>query len=273
MDKIPADLDFATTATPTQMKAMFEAAGIRMLNTKGELHGTITARINDKENFEVTTLRIDVVTDGRHAEVAFTTDWELDAARRDLTVNSMFMDLSGNVYDYFNGSEDLKTRQIRFVGDAEQRIQEDYLRILRYFRFYGRLARECDTHEEETLSAIQRNAKGLQGISGERLWMELKKIAAGKYSKELVLRMLSLDVGQYIGFNGELDLDEFKSVCERLERLELEVNPITRLTALLRTDKDATMLNGRLKMSAFERDLSLFIILHRKTTVAENSIK
>lgn len=91
MDKIPDDLDFATTATPDQMKAMFELEGIRMINTKGENHGTITARINDKENFEITTLRIDVVTDGRHAEVAFTTDWELDAARRDLTVNSMFL--------------------------------------------------------------------------------------------------------------------------------------------------------------------------------------
>lgn len=91
MGKIPEDLDFATTATPDQMKAMFEAEGIRMINMKGEQHGTITARINDKENFEVTTLRIDVVTDGRHAQVEFTTDWELDAARRDLTVNSMFL--------------------------------------------------------------------------------------------------------------------------------------------------------------------------------------
>lgn len=87
----PKDLDFATTATPKQMKDMFTTENIRMINANGEKHGTITARINDKESFEVTTLRIDVVTDGRHAEVEFTTDWKLDANRRDLTINSMFL--------------------------------------------------------------------------------------------------------------------------------------------------------------------------------------
>lgn len=91
MGKKPIDIDFATTATPDEMKTMFETENIRMINTKGEKHGTITPRINDKENFEVTTLRIDVVTDGRHAEVEFTTDWLLDANRRDLTINSMFL--------------------------------------------------------------------------------------------------------------------------------------------------------------------------------------
>lgn len=91
MEIQPKDLDFATTATPQQMKDMFNNENIRMINTKGEKHGTITARINDKENFEVTTLRIDVLTDGRHAEVQFTTDWLLDANRRDLTINSMFL--------------------------------------------------------------------------------------------------------------------------------------------------------------------------------------
>lgn len=87
----PKDLDFATTANPDQMKEMFDNEKVRMINMKGEKHGTITARINDKENFEVTTLRIDVVTDGRHAEVQFTTDWLLDSLRRDLTINSMFL--------------------------------------------------------------------------------------------------------------------------------------------------------------------------------------
>lgn len=87
----PKDLDFATTATPQEMKDMFTAENIRMINANGEKHGTITARINDKESFEVTTLRVDIVTDGRHAEVIFTTDWKLDANRRDLTINSMFL--------------------------------------------------------------------------------------------------------------------------------------------------------------------------------------
>lgn len=132
MDLKPTDLDFATTATPEQMKDLFTKEKIRMINTKGEKHGTITARINDKENFEITTLRIDLITDGRRAEVQFTTDWKLDANRRDLTINSMFLDLEGNVYDYFYGYDDLKRRRIVFVGDPTIRIQEDYLRILRY---------------------------------------------------------------------------------------------------------------------------------------------
>lgn len=105
-----------------------------MINTNGERHGTVTPRINDKQNFEITTLRIDVLTNGRHAEVEFTTDWELDAYRRDLTINSMFLGFDGTVYDYFNGYEDLMQRRVRFVGDPNLRIKEDYLRILRYFR-------------------------------------------------------------------------------------------------------------------------------------------
>lgn len=135
MDKMPTDIDFATSATPRQMIEMFTAENIRMLNVNGEKHGTVTARINDEENFEVTTLRIDVSTDGRHAEVEFTTNWLLDANRRDLTINSMFLGFDGKVYDYFYGYEDLKNRRVLFVGEAANRIQEDYLRILRYFRY------------------------------------------------------------------------------------------------------------------------------------------
>lgn len=130
----PKDLDFATDATPDQMKEMFEREQIRMINTKGEKHGTVTARINDKENFEVTTLRIDNITDGRHAVVEFTKDWKLDANRRDLTINSMFLGLDGKLYDYFYGYDDLQKRKVVFVGDAGTRICEDYLRILRYIR-------------------------------------------------------------------------------------------------------------------------------------------
>lgn len=135
MNITPTDIDFATTATPKQMIEMFTNENIRMINSNGEKHGTVTPRINDEENFEVTTLRIDVRTDGRHAEVEFTTDWLLDANRRDLTINSMFLGFDGKVYDYFFGYEDLKNRRVVFVGEPANRIQEDYLRILRYFRW------------------------------------------------------------------------------------------------------------------------------------------
>ena len=113
MEKIPTDIDFATTATPAQMKEMFTKEDIRMINNNGEAHGTITARLQE-ENFEVTTLRIDKVTDGRRAEVEFTTDWAVDANRRDLTINSMFLGLDGTVYDYWAGAEDLSKRRVRW---------------------------------------------------------------------------------------------------------------------------------------------------------------
>lgn len=199
MNKKPTDLDFATTATPSQMKSMFEAENIRLINMNGEKHGTITPRVNNQENFECTTLRIDVVTDGRHAEVEFTKDWLLDANRRDLTINAMFLGFDGSVYDYFYGREDLKARRVSFVGNADARIKEDYLRILRYFRFYGKIAASPDKHEAETLKIITANAKGLQRISGERIWVELKKILQGNFAGDLMMNIVDCGLSQFIG--------------------------------------------------------------------------
>lgn len=206
MDKKPTDLDFATTATPSQMKAMFEAEKIRMINMNGEKHGTITPRINNKENFEVTTLRIDVLTDGRHAEVKFTKDWLLDANRRDLTINAMFLGLDGSVFDYFYGYEDLLARKVRFVGNADTRIKEDYLRILRYFRFYGRISDSTNNHDENILKTITKNADGLDRISGERIWLELKKILSGNFAGELMLSLLKCGIAGYIGKSFESNI-------------------------------------------------------------------
>ena len=129
--KEPKDLDFATTALPEQMLALCSEHCWRTINANGLSHGTVTIRLDDI-NFEITTLRIDRVTDGRRAAVEFTTDWKLDAERRDLTFNSLFLGLDGTLYDYFDGEKDLHAKRVRFVGDAEKRIQEDYLRILRF---------------------------------------------------------------------------------------------------------------------------------------------
>ena len=199
MNKKPTDLDFATTATPSQMKSMFETENIRMINMNGEKHGTITPRINNKENFECTTLRIDVITDGRHAEVEFTKDWLLDANRRDLTINAMFLGFDGSVYDYFYGYEDLKDRRVRFVGNADRRIKEDFLRILRYFRFYGRISTTANKHDPETLKIIANNAEGLKRISGERIWVELKKVLQGNFAGELMMSIVDCGLSEYIG--------------------------------------------------------------------------
>jgi tRNA nucleotidyltransferase (CCA-adding enzyme) len=257
----PKDLDFATTATPDQMKGMFTTEGIRMINTKGEKHGTVTARINDKENFEVTTLRIDLRTDGRHADVEFTTDWKLDANRRDLTINSMFLGLDGTLYDYFGGHQDLLQRKLVFVGDAATRIQEDYLRILRYFRFCGRIAQQADCHEEKTLEAIKSNAEGLLRISGERIWSELRKILEGNFAGDLMKVMLSLSIGPYIGLPFEPDVAEFDRVWAQQQSGFL--HPVTLLVALLRNQDELMTFHSRVKLSSYERDLGLFVVEHR----------
>jgi len=263
MDKTPTDIDFATTATPTQMKEMFTKEQVRMINNKGEEHGTITARIADKENYEVTTLRIDKVTDGRRAEVEFTTDWEVDANRRDLTINSMFLGLDGVLYDYFLGHEDIKSRTVRFVGDPVQRIQEDYLRILRYFRFYGRISDSADSHEEDTVAAIRDNAGGMERISGERIWMEWKKILSGRFSRELTLKMIQVGLGPYIGLPEHPDTEQFSKVLTQSEQQDLDLEPMTKMAALLRSQEEVMKLHARLKLSAVERDLCLFVVTNR----------
>jgi tRNA nucleotidyltransferase (CCA-adding enzyme) len=195
LGKEPKDIDLATDATPDEMMAILDKADIRHKPT-GLEHGTITA-ILDKEPFEITTLRADKETDGRHAEVEFVRSWEEDAKRRDLTYNAMSMDMEGNVFDYFNGMDDLQDKVSKFVGDAEQRITEDYLRILRYFRFQGRLS--TPTWDKETLQAITSNVNGLQKISAERIWQEMSKVLSGQNVADVLNHMTKTGVSKVIG--------------------------------------------------------------------------
>ncbi|XP_041969454.1 CCA tRNA nucleotidyltransferase 1, mitochondrial isoform X2 [Aricia agestis] len=260
LGKQAKDLDFATTATPQQMKDMFTAENIRMINMSGEKHGTITARLNDKENFEVTTLRVDVVTDGRHAEVEFTKDWKLDANRRDLTINSMYLGFDGSVYDYFYGYDDLLKKRIAFVGDPDVRIKEDYLRIMRYFRFYGRISEKADNHDDSTIQCIKNNAKGLQNVSGERIWVELKKTLQGNFAGELLKLIMDLGTGKFIGIPNP-NLEELCRLMKRSGHLNL--HPMTYLASLMHDIDDVTILHGRLKFSAYERDMTYFLVEHR----------
>jgi len=183
----------------------------------------------------------------------------------------MFLDLKGMVYDYFGGAEDLSNKKVRFVGDQVQRIQEDYLRILRYFRFYGRICDKEDLHEAATLAAIRDNMSGLKQISGERIWMELRKILGGKFAGHLILKMIELGIAPYIGLPEDVDIASFTTVYQRLEKTDY--NPITLLSALLHSDDEAVALNSRLRLSAFERDLAIFIVLYRNTVGREPSIK
>lgn len=192
----PKDMDMATTALPEDVQRLCEQAGLRVVPT-GLQHGTVTV-VHEGFPYEVTTLRDDIETDGRHARVQFVKDWEIDAARRDFTINAMSIDAKGELHDYFGGYDDLMTGRVRFVGDATARIQEDYLRILRYFRFRARFGADVDG---ETFTAVERSAEGLKRISVERIWSEIKKIIVHPEGYGQLLLMGELGVLECIGFH------------------------------------------------------------------------
>ena len=189
------DIDLATTLTPNEVKKIFDKKKIRVIDS-GISHGTITAILNGVK-FEITTLRKDVNTYGRHADVEFTLDWEQDASRRDFTINAIYADINGKIYDPHSGLEDFHNGKVKFIGMPQDRIQEDYLRILRYLRFYTQYSKE--EHEPNTIQAIKQNINGINKISNERIFDELKKILSLKnvdklfsnnISKEIILNIL-----------------------------------------------------------------------------------
>lgn len=170
-----SDVDVATDATPAQVVAVADAMGLRVIPT-GIAHGTVT--VLAKIALEVTTFRRDVKTDGRHATVAFSSDIHQDAARRDFTMNALYADASGQVIDPLGGMADLLARRLRFVGDPNHRIAEDYLRILRYFRFFAIHADPAQGFDADTLAAIADHLAGLETLSRERIGAEMRKLLA-----------------------------------------------------------------------------------------------
>ncbi len=236
-----ADIDLATPRRPQEVAASLAKAGLKSAPT-GIAHGTITA-IADHRGFEVTTLRCDVETDGRRAVVAFTEDWRDDAARRDFTINAMSMTPAGEVFDYFGGIDDLRAGRVRFVGDAATRIVEDYLRILRFFRFWARYG--AGDPDAAALAAIAAAVPGLARLSAERVWSELKRILAAPDPVAAVALMQRLGVLAAV-------LPEGASPA-RLAALVASgapADPVLRLAALLTGDAGA--LAGRLRLSAAE---------------------
>lgn len=167
------DVDVAAPFPPEEMARRLLAAGLKVFET-GLAHGTVTA-VRDRQPVEVTSLRRDVATDGRHAEVAWTTDWREDAARRDFTINAMSLAPDGRLWDYFGGRDDLAAGRVRFVGDPATRLAEDYLRALRFFRFWARYGQGVP--DPAALAAIREAVPGFAArIAPERIWMELKRL-------------------------------------------------------------------------------------------------
>lgn len=249
----PKDIDLATDATPDEMIKFLKSERIRVIPT-GLQHGTITAVI-DGEQLEITTLRADTETDGRHAKVEFIRSWEEDAKRRDLTYNAMSLDMDGTLYDYYGGADDLQDKVSKFVGDADNRIKEDYLRILRYFRFQGKI--DSPSWDKDTLQVIKDNASGLSQISGERIWMELAKILTSDNAGQVLVYMDSTEVLNKIMLP-TIDMGDVKN----LKRVTKN-NPILALALLIDNDNDARKVIDRFKLSNTERDILQFIVTNK----------
>jgi poly(A) polymerase len=236
---LPAvDIDLATPDHPETVAAALVAAGIRAIPT-GIAHGTITAMLGGRP-YEVTTLRRDVATDGRHAEVAWTDDWQEDAARRDFTINALSLSPDGALHDYFGGADDLRAGRVRFVGSAAERVAEDYLRILRFFRFQARYG--TGEPEPAALAAIRTGLPGIGRLSVERIWMELKRILQAP-DPSAALRLMA--------DNGVLAAT-IPEGADPAGATGLPPDPLLRLAGLLTGDRIAFA--TRLKLSAAEAD-------------------
>jgi poly(A) polymerase len=245
------DIDLATTAGPDEVMRRAAAAGFKPVPT-GIDHGTVTVVI-DSRPFEVTTLREDVETFGRHASVRFGRDWKKDAERRDFTINALSAAGDGAVYDYVGGLDDLKVRRVRFIGDPAARIAEDYLRILRFFRFHA--AYVHGALDREGVKACIAGRAGLAQLSRERVRMELLKLLLAKYATAALATMS--DAGlllQVLG--GVADVGAFERMTRIEGVLRLSPDPVRRLGALAaRIPEDAERLQQRLRLSnaEFER--------------------
>lgn len=312
--KEPSDIDLATTARPEQSLELLQRHEnlMRIIVTDaGVRHGTVAVKFKEVEldfkrikldhkveqqaagdsekpeydeesPFEITTLRCDTTTDGRHAEVKFISDWKMDAERRDLTINAMFLTLDrGQLVDFFEGESDLKNNVVRFVGDADRRIKEDYLRILRYFRFWSRYG-ENKPPDKHTLETIKTNLDGLDQISGERIWLEIKKTFI-RPSIPVMNLMLRSEVIKKSGvvdpqledYNAYIDnvLEELKTIEENIAKSEDKFAPVLRFATTIRTLDMYENALKRLKFSNIEKDIILFIYDNRTRTSTLKDLK
>ncbi|MDO6964249.1 CCA tRNA nucleotidyltransferase [Rhizobium alvei] len=247
-----SDMDIATTLEPEAVQARAEAAGIRCVPT-GIKHGTVTL-VLDGRPFEVTTLRTDVETDGRHAEVAFTKDWQADAARRDLTINALYADRYGVVHDYVGGLEDIRTATVRFIGDASERIAEDHLRILRFFRFFAHYGR--GRPDAEGLKACARAKGKLKLLSAERVWSELKKLLSAREPGKALLWMRTTGVlTEILPESEKWGIDSIPALMRAEASFGWPIDPLLRLAAIVPPDAERlSAMSSRLKLANVEKD-------------------
>ncbi len=251
-DEPVADIDLATQIAPETVMALLKDAKIKTVPT-GITYGTITAVIGGKP-YEITTLRRDMETDGRRAVIAYTDDWAEDALRRDFTVNALYADQSGEIFDPTGeGLVDIEARRFRFVGDADQRVREDYLRILRLFRFvawYGQDAKIT----KEALGACRNNRSGMKTLSAERVWSETKKLLSAPDPVRSVQIMLQQELLDTL-LPEASNVDGLSYIVALEGREAIKPDPVLRLMAMMgREPLPATLLAKRLRLSNKEAD-------------------
>jgi poly(A) polymerase len=245
------EIDVATTAVPEEVVRRVQAAGFKAVPT-GIEHGTVTVVI-DKHPFEVTTLRQDVETYGRHAKVAFGRDWKMDAERRDFTINALSAAADGTVYDYVGGLSDLAERRVRFIGEAKQRIEEDYLRILRFFRFHAAYG-TSDHPDGEGIAACIAGRDGLDRLSRERVRMEVMKLVVAPHAVPTLIAMT--DAGLLLRVLGGVSyLASFENMAKVEAAIGLAADPVRRLGALgVLVAEDAERLWQKLRLANSEHE-------------------
>ncbi len=246
------DVDIATPDPPATVTALLEAAGIKVIPT-GIAHGTVTAMIGAAK-FEITTLRLDLATDGRHAKVAFTDNWIADAARRDFTFNALSCTSAGDIYDPFDGLADLGDGVVRFVGIPRERIEEDYLRLLRFFRMYATYGRPPP--DAEALAACRQLAPGIARLSGERVRDEMFRILLAPNAADTAVLMHDTHVLEHV-VPPPTDIGRLRMMTwldsTALKLASVSPDALRRLAALLRTDANgAAVLAERLRLSRRE---------------------
>ncbi len=247
LDLDSADVDLATRLLPEDVLDRLKRADIRAVPT-GLAHGTVTA-VLPSGPIEVTTLRRDVSTDGRHAIVAFTDGWQDDAARRDFTMNALYADpATGEIFDYFEGLADLAARRVRFIGDPYQRIAEDHLRILRFFRFHARFG---DAVDAAGLDACAARANDLMALSRERIAAEMLKLLVARDAVAVVTLMIERGILRAV-LPDITDATPLAAVAEREAAAGIAPDAIRRLAALLPPDA-AEPVGARLKLSNADR--------------------
>lgn len=250
-----SDVDVASTLDPETLMQL--ADGKWKAVPTGIEHGTITVVLPERV-VEVTTLRKDVETDGRHAKVEYTDNFEEDAARRDFTINALYMDAHGEISDFFGGEADLAAKYLHFIGDADARIEEDALRILRYFRFLATLGWSVDSGAK---SACKTHLAMLDDLSGERIQQEMKKLLAAKSPAHALEQMDKIDVPEHLT-GGHWELGALKFLLEQEAQHGLSTSPFLRLAVMLPGKGRAEMaaqVCDRWKLSRADRDLLKYL--------------